>query len=570
MKLIGFMCVLDEVEYIEYAIRSTINELDELIVIEGAWGCSALATGKISSDDGTLEILARLGKEFKHLKVYHRNDVTQIAQRTAVFQYIKEDCWMLLQDADEIYTHEQIAKVKELITSNPPQECFKFDSLTFINDFYHYTNISFPRLFRIRKGNQYKFIAPNTLSCNGQPIPCVEDKNIDFYHYSYVKSHERFMEKKKERVYLHGEFKWESNGDMVCRPGVTPNELIGNPPEILKSHPRYGIRKECPKTPPEIIIFIQHSGIGNLIHITPCLKAIRSIKPNAQIYVLCWTRSARILEGLDFIDLVVSSNNQKFINSLGRKVDHLIISPVGSIVNESILARCINIHRHEIKAPWIRHEVEVNMDFAKKLGYKGVTHHAEIKIYPYNFENISGTMTRLGLKKNKFICIAASYLKEKQWVLKHWGNEKYDELIDAIVGMGISDNIVFIGSKNDHTEVESYLSKHRGRSDRRVHNLCGLSEDIKDTAALIYNSNMVVGNDGALMHIAAALDIPTVTIFTFTNILKNMPINPKGKLVMTPCTKRIACQHGGWEQCQSKGCMNVTVDMVIKAIKELK
>jgi ADP-heptose:LPS heptosyltransferase len=55
----------------------------------------------------------------------------------------------------------------------------------------------------------------------------------------------------------------------------------------------------------EIIVYIENSGIGNLIMSSPMLQAIKKAKPECWLVVLSWNRAARILEGVPYIDELI-------------------------------------------------------------------------------------------------------------------------------------------------------------------------------------------------------------------------------------------------------------------------
>jgi ADP-heptose:LPS heptosyltransferase len=81
-------------------------------------------------------------------------------------------------------------------------------------------------------------------------------------------------------------------------------------------------------------------------------------------------------------------------------------------------------------------------------------------------------------------------------------------------------------------------------------------------------SDLVIGNDGGLQHIAAALGVPTVTIFLFTNIIKNRPLGPVSYVAANDCDNRLTCQHHIEliDVCSQNGCMSVSVDKVMEKV----
>ncbi len=243
MQLVGYMSVMNGAEFMEYSIRSTIPYCDRFIVLEGAWGCNILANGQTRSADGTIEILSRLQKEFPKLEVYHMNKRTQLEQRTAIFDYIAEPSWIWLIDHDEVYDTENAKKVI-LAIQTTKAECIKINSLTFINDFYHYVPIAWNRLYFVNPAYHHLFIAPNEITKDNQSLVVESlEKEITYFHYSYLHSKERFIQKRRERILLHGEFKWniDDKGLVYCH-NTNIREYTGQHPGIMKAHSLYGIR----------------------------------------------------------------------------------------------------------------------------------------------------------------------------------------------------------------------------------------------------------------------------------------------------------------------------------------
>lgn len=264
MKIIAYMSAYNEAEYIEPAVRSVINRVDGMIIIEGAFLETVETGGTRRSNDGTLDILDSLEKEFSNkLHVFEAPTYTQLRQRSLVFDVAnyhfpliaRENYWLWLVDADEVYDLENTLKLIDILEKTE-SDVIKVDSYTFVNDFKHYVRIAFPRCFRIRSGFQYQFSGPNHLIFREENYPLYKWKNMNwrplgpeknhedevmFYHYSYVKSPERFSQKKREREHLHGvTFKWYlGEDDEVTCPNFKPRIFTGEHPKIMKDHPKH-------------------------------------------------------------------------------------------------------------------------------------------------------------------------------------------------------------------------------------------------------------------------------------------------------------------------------------------
>lgn len=254
------MAAWNEIDFVEQAVRSVINHVDGMVVIEGAFKETVETGGSPRSDDGTIDVLLKLEKEFLHkLKVVAAPTLTQLQHRSTVFDVVpfhfplaasQEHYWLWLVDADEVYDDANATRLKEILEETD-REVVKVDSLTFVNDFKHYVKIAFPRCFKILRGFQYVFWSPNHLAFRPSKadykwVPFGAAKGEDnredevfFFHYSYVKDPARFSQKKRERERVHGQFKWslDENDQVVC-PGTNIRTFEGEHPEIMKTHPR--------------------------------------------------------------------------------------------------------------------------------------------------------------------------------------------------------------------------------------------------------------------------------------------------------------------------------------------
>ncbi len=321
------------------------------------------------------------------------------------------------------------------------------------------------------------------------------------------------------------------------------------------------------------IAYLEHSGLGNAVLSTPTLQAIKIAHPDSELTVCTWPRSGRAYEGLDFINRVEIDHPTNVLATIGP-VDYVLISPVGAITSPDLPRFARKIVAAPVKAPWIRHESEYKLDLARKIGFQGEAPQPKFTLFGKNIENALNFMDENKLELKKFFCLNASYLRTDHWHLKHWGNENYARLLYLIQRDYPDFKIILLGTHQDKDDAAfirfapSCWSEYP-YCENKSKIACGWSEDVGDTAALINMSAGIVGNDSGLAHIAAALDVPTLTIFTFTNILKNSPLGDKAKIIFHPCDLRISCQHGNWERCQEKSCFSIPPEEVLTEIKKL-
>jgi ADP-heptose:LPS heptosyltransferase len=568
LPLIGHMVAFNEAPFIGPAIRSVIGYLDKLVVIEGAWMTSATPNCAKRSNDGTLQILYNLQKELgkDKLEIHHCNEPEQLGQRSLHFKFYPKPHWMFLIDADEIYEPEAMEAVVKA-TERADFEVFQTRSLTFVNDRHHHCIMDWPRLFRINSPG-YKFVRPNhLLKPNGTELSCCEGYLCEYYHYSYVRHEERMQQKIRDRVNTHLQFAWEIQDGWVKRKGLGELQWTDHIPEIVRDHPL--LQKKAPEEAFEYrdrekIGFTINSGMGNMILATPMLQALRDFKPNARISVLTWPRGADVIQGWDVVDDVITHHHNNYLYHNGG-LDYLLCSPTAFIEHPAVLSQCRNIVKLPSKPQgiWAKHEAEYNMDLVRNLGYTGPTPH------PICFPGHDGSAEANALRKaigfdKKYAVISAGYLRNGHWWKK---SPKNDGMWHNVIDHLLKDYYVFLmGAPEDHTDAELLVQPFQSH---RVKNLCGATS-IKTACAIIRDASLFVGLDGGLGHVAACFRVPSVVLWTFTNPIKNLPINKSLKLVAQPCNKRNVCQHGFHEECPfNQKCREISADMVIKKIGEL-
>lgn len=129
----------------------------------------------------------------------------------------------------------------------------------------------------------------------------------------------------------------------------------------------------------------------------------------------------------------------------------------------------------------------------------------------------------------------AEYGRSKQWPPEHFA-----ALLDLCYEQGWQGCI--FGSPKDQQVAEQIQQL----CNYAVHNLCGKTS-IPDVVDLLAACHVAVSNDSGLMHIAAAVDVPTVSMYGATTPSYTPPLHSHAKtfylhLACSPCWQR-TCQH---------------------------
>ena len=254
MKKVAFMIVYNDADYVDYAIRSVVDWVDEMIIIEGAFQIT-IATGKPPrSNDGTLEILERW-KTHPKITVHYANEKEHKDQYNLGYQWAKtrNADWAILVDSDEVWTKPlQLMVDKLLIKQEKFVKEFRLQEYCFINDFVHWYEGVYPRIFKVEPDAFFVYDNEVQYSCGRgkHHIASIIGKMI--YHYGYVRHNKRwqmkqdYMFEKDGNPSIKKDYKLEGNSYIIPQ-DLPIYKFVGKHPEIMQSHPFFG------KTAEEII-----------------------------------------------------------------------------------------------------------------------------------------------------------------------------------------------------------------------------------------------------------------------------------------------------------------------------
>lgn len=249
MKKVAFMIVYNDADYVEYAIRSVIDWVDELIIVEGAFEIT-MATGKPArSNDGTLDILVKYADHpkvfLRYVNLHEHKDHYDVGYQLAIEHGAD---WAIMVDSDEVWTKPAQLMMNAVMRSQlqaPAFEC-RIQEYCFINDFQHWYQGTYPRLFKATPGS--KFVYDNEVQFakherGKHPIYLLQSTPI--YHYGYVRRKKRwemkqeYMWEKDKNPILKTEYGLEGNTYIIPK-DLPVYEFRGKHPDIMQFHPFYG------------------------------------------------------------------------------------------------------------------------------------------------------------------------------------------------------------------------------------------------------------------------------------------------------------------------------------------
>jgi len=180
------------------------------------------------------------------------------------------------------------------------------------------------------------------------------------------------------------------------------------------------------------------------------------------------------------------------------------------------------------------HLVEYFLSILRAMGWDAASRDPSLYVGREHLQKARELIRSNGIKQGDFLIglnPGAIFGEAKRWPpdrfarIGDWAVEEWDA---KVVIMG-SQSEMDICKVLDRCMIHSPL------------NLCGRTS-LGEAVGLISRCNFFVTNDSGLMHIAAALDVPTVAIFGSTDPVATGPRGPKSKIVKhgiecSPCLK---------------------------------
>lgn len=159
-----------------------------------------------------------------------------------------------------------------------------------------------------------------------------------------------------------------------------------------------------------------------------------------------------------------------------------------------------------------------------------------LSVDPENQARLLGELTLNTATPVIALMPGAEYGPAKQWPLPHFA-----ELARRLTAAGRQ--VWILGSAKDRAAGET-IAREAGAG---VINLCGQTR-LEDAVDLLALAQAAVTNDSGLMHVAAALDIPTVALFGSSSPEHTPPLSGRARVLYlrldcSPCFKR-SCPLG--------------------------
>ncbi|MDE0637276.1 MAG: lipopolysaccharide heptosyltransferase II [Candidatus Poribacteria bacterium] len=316
----------------------------------------------------------------------------------------------------------------------------------------------------------------------------------------------------------------------------------------------------------EKILIIRSDGIGDLLNSTPAITLLRQNYPSAEIAVLARPLNAPVLLGNPDVDRVIVfdrrgehrqlSERLQFYRALRREQFHLVVAMQTATWPHLIaflsgapyrLGRYQKRLKSTLTHAWHgkyqkgeTHEVDRNLELVRLICEGEGNRQLVFNLLPDEIANAETRLASLGIGNDVFLI---GIHPGGSSFDKRWPEKQYAELADRLVHHYNATILLLHGP--DEAELTHNIQEAM-QSDAITY----APKTIRELGALLSRCNLVVCNDSGPMHLAAALDMPTVAIFGPTDHVAWRPMSENASIVRRdmpcwPCSAH-KCKIG-WE-----------------------
>lgn len=280
------------------------------------------------------------------------------------------------------------------------------------------------------------------------------------------------------------------------------------------------------------ILCINNKYLGDLIVTTPALRSLKNAYPEARLTIVVQSRFIDVLDSLNFIDRIIpyKKNINKngflkrlwyeisFIKSLRNEKPDLVVNfqagdryAFWSFISGAkwrVGQRKNGLEKlHNIEGEYREEEInylDYYISLAEAAG--GITHtnKTELKIPDSKKKIIEKKWTAWGIKEEDLVLTIIPGASRSD---KMWSPELFRELIKKLEDLNLC-KIIIVETPGTNIFTATILNE--------IHNsklIYDIENDVLELASLISRSSVCLVHDSGPRHIAAALNVRTITLF---------------------------------------------------------
>jgi len=345
------------------------------------------------------------------------------------------------------------------------------------------------------------------------------------------------------------------------------------------------------------ILAVKLADLGDLLSVTPALRALRNGHPDAYIAALVTPSSAGILAGSTAIDKVIPFQKALFDRPLAAPrsahlalelarelragawdalvLFHHLTTPFGvakyaalALASGAPIRAGVDNGRGWFLTRRVadggfgaRHEVDYWLAVAQTLGGHNADPRPEIVVTEADRDWARSVFTENDLQRGAFAVVhpgAGAFSLARRWPV-----ERFGAVARTLADAHDLDVVVLRGPAPDELELAQHVASEPSAHGRAMR-VIGPAPTPSSLVALFEHARVFVGNDSGVMHLASAARAPIVAIFGPSNDRAWAPYPPaaprhavvREQLACTPCIHR---EHrlGTPAGCAARTCLDL-------------
>jgi len=329
------------------------------------------------------------------------------------------------------------------------------------------------------------------------------------------------------------------------------------------------------------ILFIRIDRIGDLVLSTPALKAIKTAFPHSELTVLASHSNYPILLNNPYVDHVIVYDNSsklfekiKIIRQLRTGGYDLAIDPYADYELKTAIIIFLSGARRRIgyasygrevffnvQTPNIKdkqHFVDLTLNVVRPFGIVTKDKIPEIFLTDGEKKRAENWLKENGVEDKPIIGIHPGAYYESQ----RWLPERFIELIEQLCKTKSYERILF-GGPEDKVLIDRIVSMVNEGI------LTYIADDLRQFAALLSCSSVFICNNSGPLHMAVAVNTPTISFMGPTHKNRWMPIGNIHKVLRIDDLPCIGCSLG-YCKIKTHDCMRlITAEMVMDVIDKV-
>ncbi len=321
------------------------------------------------------------------------------------------------------------------------------------------------------------------------------------------------------------------------------------------------------------ILIVKLSSIGDVVHALPALSALRTEFPKSHIAWVVKKQIADIIIGHPYLDEVIIYEGIRKTAKKLRSLKFDLAIDLQGLFRSGFLtfssgakvrlgfsranSRELNylfLNQRVTPGEEDRHIIDKNLSLLRPLGIEVREREFIISISHENKEYVTNFLKKQGITSSDILIALNS---RARWPSKLWPEKRWAELADRLIEE-LKVKAILLWGPGEKDFVDNIVKRMKGVP------IISCKTSLKELAYLISKCRLFIGGESGPLHIACALNIPTIALIGPTDSIRNGPYG-EGHIVIE---KDLPCRGCWRRQCKRLDCMKlITVDEVFSAVE---